>query len=78
MFGFVQVFIQEVDWWSLGILLFDMLTGAPPWTDKNEKTLCDMITTAKLVLPVFLSDDCKSLLKVWQPFLFCSVFLIYL
>lgn len=47
----------------MGILLFDMLTGSPPWTDKNEKALCEMITSAKLVLPVFLSDSCKSLLK---------------
>ncbi len=58
-----QDYGKEVDWWSLGILLFDMLTGSPPWTDKNEKALCDMIATSKLVMPGFLSDSCKSLLK---------------
>ena len=54
---------KEVDWWSLGILLFDMLSGSPPWTHENEKTLCDMILNAKLVMPAFLSESCKSLLK---------------
>ncbi len=51
-----------VDWWSVGILLFDMLTGSPPWTHKNEKALCDLIVNAKLVLPNFLSPDAISVL----------------
>lgn len=52
----------SVDWWSMGVLLYDMMTGSPPWTHKNEKTLCDMITTAKLTLPSYLSPEAQSLL----------------
>ena len=59
----------EVDWWSMGILLFDMLTGSPPWTDKNEKKLCDLILGAKLVLPNYLSPE----VQVLCSFVFCLI-----
>jgi p70 ribosomal S6 kinase len=28
---------KAVDWWSLGALTFDMLTGGPPFTAENRK-----------------------------------------
>lgn len=29
--------LQSVDWWSLGILMFELLTGASPFTLEGEK-----------------------------------------
>lgn len=55
----------EVDWWSMGILLFDMLTGSPPWSDPNEKALCDKILNAKLVLPNYLSPEALVRIVLW-------------
>lgn len=40
-----------VDWWSLGTLIFEMLTGAPPFYDSNMQRMCHKILTAPLVFP---------------------------
>ncbi|KAJ4365970.1 hypothetical protein N0V95_000346 [Ascochyta clinopodiicola] len=51
-----------VDWWSLGALGFDLLTGAPPFTGNNNAKIQEKITKQKLALPYFLSADAKDLL----------------
>jgi serine/threonine protein kinase len=38
-----------VDWWSLGILTFEILYGVPPWHSKNERILLRAILTGNLV-----------------------------
>lgn len=36
--SFNGVFLfQSVDWWSLGILMFELLTGASPFTLEGER-----------------------------------------
>ncbi|GAO47357.1 kinase-like protein [Saitoella complicata NRRL Y-17804] len=51
-----------VDWWSLGVLLYEFLTGMPPFTGNNKKKIMDKITKTKLSLPYYLSPDAKDLL----------------
>ena len=51
-----------VDWWSLGALGFDLLTGNPPFTGGNHKKIQEKILRQKLVLPYFLGPDAKDLL----------------
>ena len=37
---------KEVDWWSLGVLVFEMLTGCPPFYSKNRQMTFRMILSA--------------------------------
>uniref|UniRef100_A0A3Q2XC23 Ribosomal protein S6 kinase beta-2 n=1 Tax=Hippocampus comes TaxID=109280 RepID=A0A3Q2XC23_HIPCM len=54
---------RAVDWWSLGALMFDMMTGSPPFTAENRKKTIDKILKCKLNLPPYLTIDAKDLIK---------------
>jgi len=54
---------KEVDWWSFGILTHDMLTGAPPFTGNNRKTITERVLKSKLQLKKYLTPNAKDLLK---------------
>jgi serine/threonine protein kinase len=51
-----------VDWWSLGALGFDLLTGAPPFSGNNNAKIQEKILKSKLSLPYYMSADAKDLL----------------
>ncbi|KAI8809436.1 kinase-like domain-containing protein [Cladochytrium replicatum] len=57
-----QTYDQFVDYWSLGILLFDMLTGAPPFVGPNRKIIMDNIIRKKTNLPAYLTPNAKDLI----------------
>jgi serine/threonine protein kinase len=52
----------SVDWWSLGAIGFDLLTGSPPFTGNNHAKIQQNILKQKLQLPYFLGPDAKDLL----------------
>lgn len=53
---------KACDWWSLGALGYDLLTGSPPFKAANNAKLQEKILKQKLVLPYFLGPDAKDLL----------------
>lgn len=54
---------KSVDWWSLGALMFDMLTGGPPFTASTRKKTIDKILHSKLTLPNYLTPESRDLIK---------------
>jgi serine/threonine protein kinase len=53
---------MAVDWWSLGALAHDLLTGSPPFTGPNNAKIQHKILHSKLQLPYFLGPDAKDFL----------------
>jgi serine/threonine protein kinase len=53
---------KACDWWSLGALGYDLLTGSPPFKANNHAKIQEKIVRQKLTLPYFLGPDAKDLL----------------
>lgn len=54
---------REVDFYSIGALLYEMLTGLPPFYDTNRSQMYMRILNDDLELPNFLSQYSKNLIS---------------
>ncbi|KAM6969027.1 ribosomal protein S6 kinase alpha-1 isoform 4-T4 [Tautogolabrus adspersus] len=54
---------HSADWWSFGVLMFEMLTGSLPFQGKDRKETMGLILKARLGMPQFLSTEAQSLLR---------------
>lgn len=56
-------YTRAVDWWSFGALVYEMVTGLPPFYTQNKEKLFQRIAYQDLQLPEHLSDECKDLVS---------------
>ncbi|KAI9301771.1 camp-dependent protein kinase 1 [Cunninghamella echinulata] len=54
---------KAVDWWSLGILIFEMLAGHPPFFDDDHLKLYEKILAGRIKWPTYFDPNGKDLLK---------------
>jgi len=54
---------ESVDWWALGVLMYEMMAGQPPFEADNEEDLFESIQHDDVLYPVWLSKDAISILK---------------
>ena len=42
---------KSVDWWAIGVLMYEMLIGVTPFFNKNKNMLLTKIVNSKVVFP---------------------------
>ncbi|XP_013778363.1 protein kinase DC2-like [Limulus polyphemus] len=54
---------RAVDWWALGILIYEMLAGYPPFFDENPFAIYEKILVGKIEWPRHVDPVAKDLIK---------------
>eukprot|EP01099_Mayorella_cantabrigiensis_P003482 TRINITY_DN2668_c0_g1_i1.p1 TRINITY_DN2668_c0_g1~~TRINITY_DN2668_c0_g1_i1.p1 ORF type:complete len:304 (-),score=64.82 TRINITY_DN2668_c0_g1_i1:408-1319(-) len=54
---------KAVDWWALGILIFEMLAGYPPFYDEQPFGIYEKILAGRVQFPPFFEPGAKDLLR---------------
>jgi len=58
-----QKYGKAVDWWSLGTLLYEMISGLPPFYDRNRERMYKKILGAEMRFPAHMSSEAKSICR---------------
>ncbi|OWA52444.1 Calcium-independent protein kinase C [Hypsibius exemplaris] len=54
---------SSVDWWALGVLMYEMMAGQPPFEADNEDDLFESILHDDVLYPVWLTKEAVAILK---------------
>jgi len=51
---------NSVDWWGVGVVMFEMISGMLPFRSRDHEELFGLILTQPLKVPAFFSADAKD------------------
>ena len=54
---------RAVDWWGLGVVMYEMMCGRLPFYNQDHEKLFELILMEEIKFPRTLSSDAKSLLS---------------
>ncbi|KAL4218900.1 Serine/threonine-protein kinase N2 [Mactra antiquata] len=56
-------YTRAVDWWGLGVLIFEMLVGESPFPGDDEEEVFDSIVNEEVKYPRFLSTEAIAIMR---------------
>ncbi|CAD7933486.1 unnamed protein product [Amoebophrya sp. A25] len=54
---------KPVDWWTLGILIYEMVVGQPPFCDEDPMNIYQRILAGKIFFTKTFDKNCRGLVK---------------
>lgn len=58
-----QGYGKTVDWWCLGCIIIEMLTGNPPFNEQNRFDLFEKIKFSNVKIPIGISSELQDLIQ---------------
>jgi len=58
-----EAYDYAVDWWSVGILIYEMLVGETPFFSQNHSIMFNKIKSLPVFIPDYISQDAKDLIE---------------
>lgn len=59
-FFFSSLLVCAPDIWSLGVILYMLVCGVPPFQETNDSETLVMILDCRYCVPEHISEDCRE------------------
>jgi len=56
-------YTKAIDWWAVGTLIYEMLTGLPPFYTEDQDNMYHKIMTGELVIPAYFSQEVADIIR---------------